>query len=337
MEHKLQLEKLYTDWRNCSPQKIERIQSNSASPRLYFRIHSNDQGYIGAYNADIRENKAFFYYSEVFRKAGIHVPEIYSVSKNEAYYLLQDLGDINLLTLLKEQGESEYVKTLYKKAIEELLKIQTLGTQQIDFNNFAYPRAEFDAQSVLWDLNYFKYYFLKLSGIVFDEQLLENDFKQLTQEVGKQQLIAFMFRDFQARNIQVIQDDVWLIDYQGGRKGPVLYDLVSLLYQASAQLSMGFREELKSVYKHTLKQHVIIDDEQFEHDFNTMLFIRIIQTLGTYGYRGLIEKKSYFVESIPLALENLENLLQSHQLKIEIPYFIELLNGLLQLKSKFVI
>jgi len=336
MEHSLQLEKLYSTWKNSSPDRIKQLNNTSASPRLYFRIYAENDTFIGVYNTDIKENRAFFHFSQTFKKGGLHVPTLYFVSENETYYLLEDLGDTNLLDLLKEEGESDSVKYLYTKAIDELLKMQLFGRNQIDFKNFSYPRADFDAQSVLWDLNYFKYYFLKVSGLTIDEQLLENDFHAIAKEVGKQKWIAFMYRDFQARNIQILKDDIWFIDYQGGRKGPMLYDLASLLYQASAQLSLPFREELKAHYKKRLGQEFSVDNKTFEQDFNLMAFMRIIQTLGAYGFRGLIEKKAYFVESIPLALENLENLIQSQHLKLEIPYFIDILSRLYQLKSKFV-
>jgi len=336
MEHKLQLEKLYSTWKNSSPNRIEPLNNTSASPRLYFRIYTDNETFIGVYNADLKENRAFFHFSHTFKEADIHVPELYFVSDNEAYYLIEDLGNTNLLALLKEEGESDFVMQLYKKSIDQLLKMQLYGKNQIDFAAFSYPKAEFDIQSVLWDLNYFKYYFLKVSGLTFDEQLLENDFQILAKEVGKKKWTAFMFRDFQARNIQVIKDDVWFIDYQGGRKGPMLYDLVSLLYQASAQLSTAFREELKLYYRQELKKLSSVDNQTFDTDFDLMVFIRIIQTLGAYGFRGLIEKKPYFINSIPLALDNLDNLLQNQQFKLGTPYLIALLSELVKLKSKFV-
>lgn len=335
MEHLQQLEKLYSAWKNSSLDRIEPLNNTSASSRLYFRIYSDNETFIGVYNADLKENRAFFHFSHTFKEADIHVPELYFVSDNEAYYLIEDLGNMNLLALLKAEGESDFVRTLYKKSIDQLLKMQLYGKNEIDFKTFSYPRAEFDTQSVLWDLNYFKYYFLKVSGISFDEQLLENDFQLLAKEIGKQKWIAFMFRDFQARNIQVRNADVWLIDYQGGRKGPMLYDLVSLLYQASAQLSPSFRDELKAYYKQEAVKSMNVDSQSFEDDFDTMVFIRIIQTLGAYGFRGLIEKKPYFINSIPLALDNLESLLQTPHSKLEIPYLIGLLNQLVKLKSKF--
>ncbi len=337
MEHLQQLDKLYSAWKKRFPDRIEPLNNTSASSRLYFRIYADNESFIGAYNVDLKENRAFFYFTKIFEKVGIHVPKLFFVSENEQYYLIEDLGNRNLLAALSEEGESSFVKLAYKKAIDQLLKMQLYDVNQIEFASFSYPRAEFDFQSVLWDLNYFKYYFLKVSGLTFDEQLLENDFQLLAEEVGKQKWIAFMFRDFQARNIQVKNNDVWLIDYQGARKGPMLYDLVSLLYQASAQLSSSFRNELKEYYKQEAVKKMNLDSQGFETDFDIMVFIRIIQTLGAYGFRGLIEKKSYFINSIPLALENMETLLQRADFNTKYPYLIDLLNQLVKLKSKFVL
>lgn len=337
MEHLLELEKLYTTWKNSPPDRIEALENTSASTRNYFRIYSDNESVIGVFNSDLKENRAFFHFTNTFRQVEIQVPELYCVSENETYYLIEDLGNKNLLALLKAEGESDNLKILYKKAIDQLLKMQEYGFRKIDFDTFSYPRAAFDAQSVLWDLNYFKYYFLKVSGLTFDEQLLENDFQLLAEEIGKQKWIAFMFRDFQARNIQIKDGEAWLIDYQGGRKGPMLYDIVSLIYQASAQLSSSFKKELKIYYKEEALKQMNRDSRDFEKDFDLMVFIRIIQTLGAYGFRGLIEKKSYFINSIPLALENMAELLQLTNFNDRYPYLIDLLNQLVKLKSKFVL
>lgn len=336
MQNLQQLENLYFTWKGNLPDRIEALRNTSASSRLYFRIYDNKQTVIGVFNADIKENRAFFHFSQIFGQTSINVPKIYGVSSSETYYLIQDLGDTNLLDILKQEGESDRVKQLYKLSIDQLFRMQFAATDQIDFETFAYPRAAFDKQAVLWDLYYFKYYFLKVSGLSFDEQLLEYDFQFLAESIAQQEWTAFMFRDFQARNIQIVDQKPWLIDYQGGRKGPVLYDLVSLLYQASAQLSPPYREELKLYYKNLLSQKVTVQDDMFEKAMNSLALIRIVQTLGAYGYRGLIEKKKYFIDSIPMALSNLENLLKNQAFKSEIPYFIEILSDLSQLKIKFV-
>lgn len=332
MEHKQELEKLYLFWKNCAPILIESLENSSASPRLYFRIYSETESFIGVYNADIKENRAFFHFTNTFKIKGIQVPDLYCISENEKYYLLEDLGDLNLLAYLKKHGESEFIIQLYKKAIDELLKLQIYGNEEIDFKTFAYPSPEFDSRSILWDLNYFKYYFLKISGITFDEQLLENDFQSLANIISRQPWKGFMFRDFQARNIHIRNDQVWFIDYQGGRKGPMLYDLVSLLYQASANLSTSIQEELKNYYEENLTHYFHFSHADFEQTFYSLALIRITQTLGTYGFRGLIEKKPYFINSIPSALNNLDKVIHNQHTSLEIPYFIHILKQVSQLK-----
>lgn len=335
MGHLDELNQLFVKWKNTSPTTITALSSNSGGPRLYFRLHYQNKSVIGAYSSDLRENKAFFYYTTFFRNAGVPVPELYFVDSTSKYYFLEDLGDLDLLSLLKSEGESIRIKRLYKNALSRLLEMQIHGGTHCDFEEFAYPRAEFDSQAILWDLNYFKYYFLKMTDIPFDEQALENDFGVLAKRISEMRGQNFMFRDFQARNIQIRNEAVWFIDYQGGRRGPMLYDLVSLLYQASANLSPAFRDELKNEYKQAVLQKEIYLEADFENDFHSILFIRILQTLGTYGFRGLIEGKTYFKESIPLALANLKNLIHSPEFNLEIPYFLELLEQILKYKSKF--
>jgi aminoglycoside/choline kinase family phosphotransferase len=335
MEHFDKLKKLFYSWKNESPTKIELLTSTSASTRIYHRIFLKQETFIGAYNNDRNENRAFFHFSTVFKNAGFPVPEILRTDSSELYYIIEDLGDLNLLEKLKIEGESDNLKQLYKKSLNQLFRIQLFGFENINFEKFAFPRKAFDSQSILWDLYYFKYYFLKVSGLAFDEQLLENDFQYLASQLSASKFKGFMFRDFQARNIHIQENDVSFIDYQGGRIGPLLYDLASLLFQASAQLSDSFRDELKNHYFNLMNEKYHISREEFEIELNALAFIRIIQTLGAYGFRGLIEKKAYFINSIPSALNNLENNLNSPNFKLEILYFGQLLKQLFRLNSKF--
>ncbi|MBN1652040.1 MAG: aminoglycoside phosphotransferase, partial [Bacteroidales bacterium] len=198
MPYLQQLENLYFTWKGNLPNRIEPLRHTSASPRLYFRIFGNNNTSIGVFNADVKENRAFFHFSRIFSRASINVPEIYSISSSETYYIIQDLGHSNLLDLLKQNGESDLVNRLYKQSIDQLFLMQFSALDQIDFETFAYPRATFDKQAILWDLYYFKYYFLKVSGIRFDEQRIEQDFQFLAESIANQDWTAFMFRDFQA-------------------------------------------------------------------------------------------------------------------------------------------
>lgn len=321
-------------WQGKDLDAIEEIKSGSGSNRFYFRINQAAQTLIATFNSDLRENEAFFYLHDHFSVRNIPLPQLYYLSKDKQIYFQQDLGDLNLLQKLKSEGLSEKVKKLYKDSMEELARMQT-STRELNYHK-CYPRASFDQQSVLWDLNYFKYYFLKVSGLLFDEQKLENDLQYLAQELSvKEDENTFMFRDFQARNIQIFENQPFFIDFQGGRRGPVTYDLASILYQASANLPDDFRDTLKKHYHKDINQFIDYPIEQMEEDLNRMVFIRIIQTLGAYGYRGIIEGKEYFKNSIKPALVNLESHLNQWNHPLKITYLKSLLFQLIKIKDKF--
>ncbi len=315
----------FEQWQGSAPKRIEALNASSGSNRQYFSILSEtNTHYIGTVNADVTENEAFFYYARFFRNKGIRLPEVYYISADRQCYIQEDIGQISLMQLLKSQGESDMVLSYYKQSLEMLWQMQS----QIDNINFSvsYPRPAFDNRSVLWDLNYFKYYFLKLQNLTFHENDLENDFWALAQTIS--QLPSnrfFMFRDFQARNIHIHNDKVWFIDFQGGRQGPPLYDVVSLLYQSSARLSAEWQHILKNHYKALAIDGLQYSEVDFETDFVLMRLIRSLQTLGAYGFRGHIEQKQYFIDSIPPALANLSQLMENTFLRNNFPYLCSLL------------
>lgn len=277
----------------------------SGSNRQYYRIKSeNGLSVIGTVGSDIRENKAFFYLSKFFSNHRINVPKVLAISQNNQAYLQEDLGDVNLYSLVMKEGFTERIIQLYKKSLTQLVKMQTIGRQELDFQN-CYPREAMDKQSFIWDLNYFKYYFLKPAGIQFDEQLLENDFIDFTNRLNSFPNRFFLFRDFQSRNIQIVGDEVYFIDFQGGRKGSPLYDAASIIYQSSTEIPDVLKEELMTHYFSELKKDTCYTDYNLHIEFNYFLLIRILQVLGAYGFRGLIEGKAYFKQSIPGGLENL--------------------------------
>ena len=286
---------------------------------------------IGCIADDLRENEAFFAYACHFHAKGMPVPELYAVADDRRHYLQQDLGDQTLYGLLYDKqrqggGFDAQMLDLYKQALADLAAIQQAGAD-IDFS-LAYPRSDFDRQSILWDLNYFKYHFLKLQHIPFDEQLLEDDFNRLADYLLTADTHYFLYRDFQSRNIMVSSHPshkgegpgvrLYYIDFQGGRRGAAQYDVASLLYSAKSNLPEAIRRELLA---HYLDVRNIHGDErrQWMDLFWAYLLVRILQTLGAYGYRGLFERKDYFLQSIPLALNNLRNLLQDHPLSIPLP------------------
>jgi hypothetical protein len=225
------------------------------------------------------------------------------------------------------EGFSDKITEIYTKVVSELPKIQIIAGIDLNYD-FCYPRSAFDRQSMMWDLNYFKYYFLKLAKIPFSEQFLEDDFTTFTDYLLKAERHFFMFRDFQSRNIMLRDQEPWFIDYQGGRQGALQYDLASLLYDAKADIPEQVREQLIDVYLNELEKIYPVDKSQFRQFFYGYVLIRMMQAMGAYGFRGFYEKKEHFLKSIPFALENLEIVLQKIDLPVPLPELFKVLKSL---------
>ena len=302
----------------------------SGSYREYARIKSMHHQVIGAYNQDIKENNAFFEFSAHFLKRDIPVPRIYLVSSDQKCYLQEDLGNTTLFDFLTKGDEtedfSEKIVEEYKKVLRQLPRIQLVAGKDIDYS-VCYPREAFDKQSMMWDLNYFKYYFLKLAKIPFDEQALEDDFQTFSDYLLAADNNAFLYRDFQSRNIMLKDEKVYFIDYQGGRKGALQYDMASLLYDAKANIPEEVREELLDFYLDELTQYKDIDRHKFKSLFDGYVLIRIMQSMGAYGFRGFFEKKEHFLKSIPYALKNLDALLAKHTIEVKLPELFKVLKA----------
>lgn len=302
----------------------------SGSYREYARMKSANHQVIGAHNQDIKENQAFLEFSAHFRNKNIPVPHIYAVNANMESYLQEDLGNTTLFDFLSRTRETEgfSVKIVneYKKVLRQLPRIQLVAGKDIDYS-YCYPRDAFDKQSMMWDLNYFKYYFLKLAKIPFDEQALEDDFQTFSDYLLAVDNNAFLYRDFQSRNVMLKDGEVYFIDYQGGRKGALQYDLASLLYDAKANIPEAEREELLEFYLNELSQYKHIDREKFKSLFGGYVLIRIMQAMGAYGFRGFYEKKEHFLKSIPFALKNLETLLARNTIQAKLPELFKVLKA----------
>ncbi len=294
----------------------------SGSSRLYFRVKNDIRSVIAAYNSDKKENAAFLYLSDIFIKNGINVPEIYAEDLNNDVYLQEDLGDETLFNrLLKVRKSNEFPEeliNLYKNVVEKLAELQIKVSKKVDYS-ICYPRKAFDKQSIMWDLNYFKYNFLKFTDILFDEQLLEDDFNSFSEYLLKADCNFFLYRDFQSRNIMLHNDRIYFIDYQGGRKGALHYDLASQLYDAKANIPENIREEIKTHYLNRLQQAYKIDVSDFDKHYYAYVLVRIMQAMGAYGYRGFFERKKHFLDSIPFAIKNLNSVLDKEEIPIEIP------------------
>ena len=303
----------------------------SGSYREYLRLKSMHFGAIGTWNQDEKENNAFVSFSCHLRANGVNVPEIYEYDRPARIYLQEDLGDVTLFSFLTEiraqKGFSSEIKHAYRKVVQLLPIIQVTAGKGIDFN-FCYPRKAFDRQSMMWDLNYFKYYFLKLAKISFDEQVLEDDYSAFCDYLLKAESDFFMMRDFQSRNILLRNEEPWFIDYQGGRRGALQYDLASLLYDAKADIPQEVREELIELYLDHLMEVHPVDRKVFKQYFYGYVLIRIMQAMGAYGFRGFYEKKAHFLKSIPFALDNLNVVMKKIDLPIQLPELFHVLNSL---------
>lgn len=326
---KNKLQQLFKNHFGVEPETFEMLPL-SGSYREYARLRTAGLSVIGAYNADVKENKAFLTFSRQLAESGIPVPEIYSVNENQTIYLQEDLGNVTLFDFISEvrknEGFSRTIVEEYKKVLAVLPQIQVTAGQKIDYS-VCYPRAAFDKQSMLWDLSYFKYYFLKLARIQFDEQLLEDDFLRFADYLLSADSNYFMYRDFQSRNIMLKDSGVYFIDYQGGRKGALQYDLASLLYDGKADIPQQTRNELFEFYLDQLENIIPVERYEFIRFFRGFVIIRIMQAMGAYGFRGFYEKKEHFLKSIPYSLDNLDYLLQRLDLPVELPELIRVLKA----------
>lgn len=313
--------------------------AQSGSSRLYFRITMADGStLIGAYNDDVAENIAFFTYTRFFTKHQLPVPQLLAIADDQQHYLQTDLGKSTLYDFLSANRTanglpSAEVVAYYEQVVKQLPTLQLCGKMGLDFS-VAYPRFAFDRQSMQWDLNYFKYYFLKLAHVPFNEQLLENDYNSLIDYLLTADSEYFLYRDFQSRNIMVENGNIYFIDYQGGRKGALQYDIASLLFDAKADLTPEFRQHLLDLYLDALALRIPVDRKAFLSYFQGFVLIRILQSMGAYGYRGYFERKTHFLQSVPYAVHNIDNLLKNNALPIEIPELTRVLRSIID--SDFV-
>lgn len=300
----------------------------SGSYREYYRIQGDTKSAIGVFNQDKKENRAFLEFTKHFLKKGLPVPELYGETEQLDIYLLEDLGDDTLFSLLQEARVDQQfppsMVELYKRTIESLIPIQVKGKEGLDLA-YCYPRAKFDEQSIAWDLNYFKYYYLKPLQIPFDEQLLENDFEKFATYLMEADCSYFLYRDCQSRNIMIHNGAPYFIDYQGGREGALQYDLASLLYQARANIPQEVRDELIAHYIETLEKYISFDKMAFLQYFYAYVLARQIQVLGAYGFRGYVERKQHFLKSVPFARKNLALTLDKCDIAGEMPHLFEVL------------
>ncbi|MDL2299125.1 phosphotransferase [Bacteroides sp. OttesenSCG-928-E20] len=326
------LQKLYTQVTGTPAETIVELPS-SGSNRRYFRL-SGAMSLVGVSGTSQEENKAFIYMSAHFHEKGIPVPKVYVASEDYLYYLQEDLGDAMLFDKIEKGRKtcvfSDEERSLLRQTISILPMIQFRGAEGFDFNQ-CYPQPEFNERSILWDLNYFKYCFLKSTGLDFQENILEDDFKKMCDILLQDKTNTFLYRDFQSRNVMIKDGKPWFIDFQGGRKGPIYYDIASFLWQAKANYPEGLRKELLDVYMDSLSHYTTVDKEEFCGRLRHFVLFRTLQVLGAYGFRGYFEKKPHFIQSIPFAIKNLKELLRKGY--PEYPYLCNILHQLVGLKQ----
>jgi aminoglycoside/choline kinase family phosphotransferase len=302
------------------------------SGRTIIRLSGNSHSAIGILYGVREENLAFLEFSRHFRKYGLPVPEIYGEDLSHGAYLEEDLGDTTLYEFLsknrKDQDIAPSVVDAYRKVVAWLPRFQVEAGRDLNYK-VCYPRASFDRQSIAWDLNYFKYYFLRLAGIPFSEQALEDDFDGLTKFLLSADRDYFLYRDFQSRNIMLRGGDPWFVDYQGGRKGALQYDIASLLYDAKADLTPELRQQLLDHYLDQLAGRIELNRADFMQYYYAYVYVRIMQALGAYGFRGFYERKPHFLQSVPYALKNLRWLLNNVTLPIETPMLMDTFRSML--------
>ncbi|HTS37732.1 MAG TPA: RNase adapter RapZ [Candidatus Solibacter sp.] len=312
---------------------VEPVQGElGGSGRKIIRLSRKGASAIGILYGVREENVAFLEFSRHFRKHGLPVPEIYGEALDQGAYLEEDLGDTSLFEFLSANRSAVSVAPevveAYRTVIEVLPRFQVEAGRDLNYK-ICYPRGSFDRQSIAWDLNYFKYYFLRLAGIPFSEQALEDDFSRLTKFLLSANRDFFLYRDFQSRNIMLREGEPYFLDYQGGRKGALQYDVASLLYDAKADLPPELRQQLLDHYLVTLTRYADIKPEVFLQHYYAYVYIRIMQALGAYGFRGFYERKAHFLQSVPYALKNLRWLLHHVTLPIALPTLLEAFHSML--------
>lgn len=324
-----QLELLFERYTHRKPTDIYELPS-SGSNRRYFRLAAGETSLIGAKGTSADENIAFVEIAKHFRLKGLPVPEVYCMSEDKFFYLQQDLGDVTLFNTIapgRECGHYSQSETdLLKKTIAMLPRLQFEGGDGLDYS-VCFPQPEFDRRMISFDLNYFKYCFLKATGLDFSEIKLYDDFQRMSDILMQDASDTFLYRDFQSRNVMLVNGEPYFIDFQGGRKGPFYYDLASFVWQAKANYPEELKEVLIDTYKEALKGYLDIDDQEFYSRLRHFVLFRTMQVLGAYGFRGYFEKKPHFLQSVPYAIDNLRKLIYKQPF-VEYPYLQHLMEEL---------
>src|SRR5499426_66089 len=327
------LKQLFEQHFQATAERVIPIQGQlGSSGRNIIRLSNDRTTAIGVVYGVREENVAFLEFSKHFYRHGLPVPEIYAEDLARDAYLEEDLGDTTLFEFLSNNRTGDTIAPevvqAYRNTVATLPRFQIEAARDLNYS-VCYPRDSFDRQSIAWDLNYFKYYFLRLAGIAFNEQALEDDFARLTDFLLTAGRDYFLYRDFQSRNVMLRDGRTFFLDYQGGRKGALQYDIASLLYDAKADLPPQLRQQLLDHYLDSLGRFSDLTREAFMHHFYAYVYIRIMQAMGAYGYRGFFERKAHFLQSVPYALKNVRWLLHNVELPIKVPTLLSAFKSML--------
>jgi aminoglycoside/choline kinase family phosphotransferase len=327
------LKKLYEQHFHSPADRVTPLQGQlGGSGRAILRVAGSAGTAIGIVYPVREENVAFLEFSRHFRRHGLPVPAIYAEDLAHDAYLEEDFGDTTLFEFLTAHRSGDVIAApaieVYRKVVSVLPRFQIEAGRDLNYK-VCYPRSSFDRQSIAWDLNYFKYYFLRLAGVSFNEQALENDFTRLTKLLLAAPHDYFLYRDFQSRNVMLRDGQPFFLDYQGGRKGALQYDIASLLYDGKADLPPALRQELLDYYLDCLSAFIPVDRGAFMEHYYAYVYVRIMQALGAYGFRGFYERKAHFLQSVPYALKNLRWLAHNVKLPIALPALMEAFQGML--------
>jgi aminoglycoside/choline kinase family phosphotransferase len=327
------LERLFEQHFGFAAADVKPLQGQlGGSGRAIVRLSGKGASAIGIVYSVREENVAFLEFSRHFRQHGLPVPDIYAEDLSHGAYLEEDLGNTTLFEYLSANRAGDAVAEpaleAYRKVVAVLPRFQVEAGRDLNYK-VCYPRAGFDRQSIAWDLNYFKYYFLRLAGVPFNEQALESDFGRLTKFLLAAPHDYFLYRDFQSRNVMLRDGEPWFVDYQGGRRGALQYDIASLLFDGKADLPPELRQELLDYYLDCLARHIDLNRDAFMDHYYAYVYIRIMQALGAYGFRGFYERKPHFLQSVPYALKNLRWLAHNVSLPIALPALMEAFQGML--------
>lgn len=329
------LKQLFESYTGQEMRDITELNS-SGSNRRYFRLTGKSGiTLVGVIGLNLKENQAFCGLSRHFLEKGIKVPRVLAVSDDGMSYIQEDLGDDLLYTVVaqgRESGEySSYERSILRRTVEMLPKIQFKGAEDLDYS-ICFPEPAFNGRMVMFDLNYFKYCFLKATGLEFDEVRLQDDFEKLHDDLLHDDSNTFMYRDFQARNVMIKDGEPYFIDFQGGRRGPIYYDVASFIWQARSRYPEDLKNELVETYLRSLRGYLPdVDEKEFRERLRLFVLFRTLQVLGAYGFRGYFEKKPHFLASVPYAIDNLRRMLQTPFERY--PYLTEVLTKLTEMQQ----